>query len=86
MDKLVTGSHHDHMTTDKDEALERLLRQPTVSVPQVAQLLGLGRSTVYAAVQSGQIPAIRIGHRVRIPSRWIRNAIQMDPPVDDNTA
>ena len=46
-----------------------------LTVPEVATLLGLGRSTVYAWAKSGRIPAIRIGPRWRfhpeILEAWI---------------
>jgi excisionase family DNA binding protein len=42
---------------------------------QVAQLLGLGRSTVFALLAAGELPVIRIGRSVRVPrvalERWI---------------
>jgi excisionase family DNA binding protein len=42
---------------------------------QVAQLLGLGRSTVFALLAAGELPVIRIGRSVRVPrvalDRWI---------------
>ncbi|WP_458691118.1 alcohol dehydrogenase catalytic domain-containing protein [Nocardia tengchongensis] len=34
------------------EALRRLLVEPTISIPDAARLLGIGRSTVYAAAKS----------------------------------
>ena len=45
--------------------------------PEVARLLGLGRSKVFAMVAAGELPVIRIGRSVRIPrqalERWIRD-------------
>lgn len=49
-------------------------------VPQVAQLLGLGRSKVYAMVGAGELPIVRIGTAVRVPKReleaWIERRTQ----------
>ncbi len=59
------------------DELQRLLDEPTVSVPDAARLLGVGRSTVYAAIKSSEVPAIRIGHRLRIPSNWLRDKLQI---------
>lgn len=39
----------------------------TLTVKEVQKLLGLSRGLVYQAIQSGQIPSIRIGRRVLIP-------------------
>jgi excisionase family DNA binding protein len=46
------------------ETAERLL----LRIPEAAQRLGLGRSTVYELIQDGQLPVIRIGKAVRIPA------------------
>lgn len=35
---------------------------------QVAEKLGLGRTTVYQLLSSGRLPAIRIGRSVRVPA------------------
>lgn len=35
----------------------------TVSVEHAAHLLGLGRTTMYAAIRRGEVPALRIGRR-----------------------
>ncbi|WP_063047383.1 helix-turn-helix domain-containing protein [Nocardia pseudovaccinii] len=66
--------------------LQRLLNEPTVSVPDAARLLGVGKSTVYAAVKSGGVPAIRVGNRVRIPSRWVREVLQLQADHGDDTS
>jgi excisionase family DNA binding protein len=42
---------------------------------EVARLLGLGRSTVFALLAAGELPVVRIGRSVRVPrvalERWI---------------
>lgn len=42
---------------------------------EVARLLGLGRSTVFALLAAGELPIVRIGRSVRVPrvalERWI---------------
>lgn len=48
---------------DTQQQEERL----TLTVNEVAHLLGLSRGTTYEAVRTGQIPSIRIGQRVIIP-------------------
>ena len=52
----------------------------TLPVPTVAQLLGVGRSTLYDAIKRGEIPHITIGARVLIPRWWIDWKIK--PPQD----
>ena len=39
----------------------------TLSVEESAELLGIGRGTAYRAVARGEIPALRLGRRLRIP-------------------
>ena len=56
---------------------------------EVAKMLGLGRSTVFAMMASGQLPTVRIGRAVRIPraglERWLREQTG-DPDPDPGTA
>lgn len=39
----------------------------TMSVEDAAKILGISRGSAYAAVNAGEIPALRIGHRLLIP-------------------
>ena len=39
----------------------------TVTVTEAAKLLGISRSSVYEAVQRGEIPVLTIGHRKLVP-------------------
>jgi excisionase family DNA binding protein len=41
---------------------------PTISVAQAAELLGVSRSAAYRAVAAGQLPALRLGRRIHIPT------------------
>lgn len=47
----------------------------TVSVPEAAAILGIGRNTVYVAVRRGEIPALRIGKRIVIPRGQLREML-----------
>lgn len=51
-----------------DEILERLRREPTISIPDYARLIGVSRASGYAYAREGQIPTIKVGKRVRVPS------------------
>jgi excisionase family DNA binding protein len=42
--------------------------KPTLSVDEVAKVLGWGRSAVYEGVRRGELPALRLGRRIRIPT------------------
>ena len=39
----------------------------TYTIPEVAQLLGISRSTAYECVRRGEIPALSLGRRKVIP-------------------
>lgn len=39
----------------------------TCSVEEMAAILGVGRAAAYAAVRSGQVPAVRVGRSWRVP-------------------
>ncbi len=47
----------------------------THKVPEVAQLLDVSRSTVYAGVATGEIPSIRIRDAIRIPNWWMKKVL-----------
>lgn len=38
-----------------------------LTVAETARLLRIGRTACYAAIQSGDIPSIRVGRSVRVP-------------------
>ncbi|WP_182909812.1 helix-turn-helix domain-containing protein [Microbispora sp. H13382] len=40
----------------------------TLTVPETARLLGISDDATYDAVQRGDIPSIRIGQKISIPS------------------
>ena len=48
------------------------------NVDELAQELGLGRLTVYAALRNGTIPSIRVGKRYILPraaiAEWLKSA------------
>lgn len=51
--------------------MERLLLRPT----EAAELLGVGRTTMYALLATGEIPSVRVGKSIRVPAgaleRWV---------------
>ncbi len=40
----------------------------TMTIPEAAKLLGISRSGAYRAVARGEIPTIRIGRRLLVPT------------------
>jgi excisionase family DNA binding protein len=41
---------------------------PTLTIPEAARLLGISRSATYRAAAKGEIPTIRIGCRLLVPT------------------
>ena len=41
----------------------------TLTVPEAAQQLGIGRNAAYQGVRRGEIPSIRVGNRLLVPKR-----------------
>jgi excisionase family DNA binding protein len=58
-----------------------------LKAPEVAKLLGLGRSKVFAMIAAGELPFIRVGRSVRVPrealERWIRERTLEDQVADE---
>ena len=40
----------------------------TCGIDEAAQLLGIGRSTAYAAARDGSLPTLRLSHRLLVPT------------------
>ena len=57
----------------------RPVRRRTYSVPEVAVILGIGRSTAYALVKRGELAALRVGGRVVIARAEIDRLLGEDP-------
>ena len=59
--------------------MEKLLVRPT----EAAELLGLGRSKVYALLASGELPMVKIGKSVRVPvdelRQWVNVRVMASP-------
>lgn len=56
--------------------------QPTMQVDDVAAALGLSRAATYNGVQTGEIPSIRIGRRIVVPTAAVRRMLQLDGGAD----
>lgn len=60
---------------------ESLLDTQLLKAEEVAQLLSIGRSTVYMLCRTQQLPHVVIGHSVRIPAgelkTWLRTRLSL---------
>lgn len=48
--------------------LNELRARPTLTVAEAAQVLGIGKNTAYEAIKRNELPHLRIGGRVLIPT------------------
>jgi excisionase family DNA binding protein len=74
--------HHRRPRRPKSRpALPRPEDVPTLTVEQAAAVLGIGKSSAYAAVNRGEIPAIRLGHRVLIPTAALHRLLGLSGDI-----
>lgn len=62
-------------TIDLDDLEHRI----TLSIEEVASLLGLGRTAAYEAARRGEIPSRRLGRRVVVPVPALLNWLGASP-------
>jgi Helix-turn-helix domain len=52
--------------------------EPTMQVGNVAKAFHISRAAAYEAVKTGEIPSIRIGRRIVVPTAAVRRMLQLD--------
>lgn len=52
--------------------------QPTMTVDQTAKAFRISRATAYEGVASGEIPSIRVGRRLLVPTAAVRRMLLLD--------
>lgn len=54
--------------------------QATIPVwPETGEIMGLSKASTYDAIARGDIPSIRIGRRIVVPTAGLRRLLQLDP-------
>jgi hypothetical protein len=62
-----------------NQELELLLSKPTADVPDMGRICyGLCRNASYAAAARGDIPTIKIGYRLKVPTATLRRQLDLD--------
>ena len=51
---------------------------PTITVEQAADALGIGRSSAYKGVATGEIPSVRIGGRIVVPTAAFKRLLGLN--------
>ncbi len=59
---------------------------PTLTVEQAGQMLGVCRRTAYRAAERGQIPTIRIGRRLFVPTAKLLTMLGLDQSPEEPQA
>ncbi len=55
---------------------------PTMSIPETAVLLGISRSAAYRAVTRDEIPSVRIGRRLLVPTAKLYRLLGWNYPTE----
>jgi excisionase family DNA binding protein len=55
------------------------LTKLTYSVPEVAQLLGICRTSAYECVRRGEIPSLTLGRRILVPRSVLEQLLGLTP-------
>lgn len=62
-----------------NDELKELLSKPTASVPDVGRIcFRLGKNASYAAAKCGQIPSIKIGGKIAVPTAPLRRMLGIE--------
>ncbi len=59
-------------------ALPNPKAQPTVTVEVAGDALGISRASAYEGVRNGEIPSIRVGRRIVVPTAALRRLLGID--------
>ncbi len=70
------------MTTDR-AGVPSPSSRPTLTVPEAGRFLGLARASAYEAAHRGDIPTLRVGRRLLVPTAALRRMLCLD---DDRPA
>jgi hypothetical protein len=62
-----------------NEELRQLLSKPTASIPEAGRICyGLSRNGSYDAAKRGDIPTIKIGRLLKVPTAGLRRRLGLD--------
>lgn len=63
-------------------ALPDPVAEPTITVPRAAAIIGISRRHAYTAVERNEIPSIRVGERIVVPTaRFLAKYGLIDSPA-----
>lgn len=53
-------------------------QQPTMTVEQAGEILGISRASAFKAARTGDLPVIRIGGRILVQTAALRRMLGLD--------
>lgn len=60
------------------DSIDRIPTTPTISVDEFAAVVGISRGSAFNAVKNGEVPALRFGKRIRIPTAAVARMLEID--------
>ncbi|MDP8927739.1 MAG: helix-turn-helix domain-containing protein [Actinomycetota bacterium] len=60
-------------------------RPATMTVEQAGALLGISRRSAYRAAAAGDIPTIRLGRRILVPTVSLHAMLEIQPKQDSDS-
>ena len=68
-----------NMTRDDSLRVPDPAERPTLDLwPTVGGLLGVSKTSTYAAARQGEIPTIRVGRQLLVPTAELRRMLKLD--------
>ena len=64
----------------KKPSAKALTEEPTLTVDEAAALLKMSRAGAYNAIRDGNIPNIKIGRLIRVPTASLRKLLGIEDP------
>lgn len=55
---------------------------PSLDVAAVARALDLSPDAIYDGVNRGDIPSVRVGRAIRVPTAWLWESLRLPMPAD----
>ena len=75
-DKSSIASETAANTVPQQQRPKSLDQYPLLlTIPEIAEILGVGRSTAYSLIHSGQIKSIRVGRLIKVPKTALEQFI-----------
>ena len=82
MSLSATREVHSLCVTHRERTMTTPNDQPaTMTVEQAGQLLGISRRSAYRAAAAGQLPTLRLGRRILVPTAALHRMLAITPPA-----